>query len=84
MYIGTTKLALPTAAPTMLRPAIIPGTVVENACISAPTTNSTSARKIMLLRPSASAKIPVVGDASSANNDVDDVIKLLSSVESAR
>jgi hypothetical protein len=84
IYMGTTKLALPTAAPTILLPAIMPGTVFENACISAPTTNNTSARKMIPLRPNASARTPVTGDASSAKNDVDDVIRLLSSVESVR
>lgn len=84
MYIGTTKLALPTAAPTILLPSIMPHTVVENACINAPATNRTSAIKMMLRRPSASASIPVSGDASSAKNEVDDVISDLSSVVSGR
>lgn len=84
MYIGTTKLALPTAAPTTLRPTIIPDTVVEKACISAPATKSMSAMRMILRRPSASARMPVSGEASSAKKDVDDVMRDLSSVVSGR
>jgi hypothetical protein len=84
MYMGTTKLALPTAAPTTLLPMIMPHTVVEKACIRAPATNRISAMRIILLRPNASARTPVSGEASSAKNEVDDVIKDLSSVVSGR
>jgi hypothetical protein len=84
MYIGTTKLALPTAAPTTLLPSIMPHTVVEKACINAPATNKTSAIRMMLRRPSASASIPVSGDASSAKNEVDDVMSDLSRVVRGR
>jgi hypothetical protein len=80
MYMGTTKLALPTAAPTTLLPTIIPHTVVENAWIRAPATNRKSAIRMMLRRPSASASTPVRGDAKSAKNEVDDVIRDLSRV----
>jgi hypothetical protein len=84
MYMGTTKLALPTAAPTTLLPMIMPHTVCEKACIRAPATNKMSAINMILLRPSASARTPVSGEARSAKNDVDDVIKDLSSVVSGR
>jgi hypothetical protein len=43
-----------------------------------------SAINMILLRPSASARTPVSGEARSAKNDVDDVIKDLSSVVSGR
>jgi hypothetical protein len=84
IYMGTTKLALPTAAPTTLLPMIMPHTVVEKACIRAPATNRMSAIKMILRRPSASARTPVSGEASSAKKDVEDVIKDLSSVVSGR
>jgi hypothetical protein len=84
MYIGTTKLALPTAAPTTLLPTIMPHTVVENACIRAPATKRISAVSMTLRRPRASARIPVSGEARSAKKEVDDVIRDLSRVVSGR
>lgn len=84
MYMGTTKLALPTAAPTTLLPSIIPHTVVEKAWTSAPATNKTSAMSMMLRRPSASASTPVSGEASSAKKDVEDVMSDLSRVVRGR
>jgi hypothetical protein len=84
MYIGTTKLALPTAAPTTLLPIIMPHIVVEKACIRAPATNRMSAIRMMLRRPSASASTPVRGDARSAKKEVDDVIRDLSRVVRGR
>lgn len=84
IYSGTTKDALPTAAPTTLLPAIIPHTLLVHACHSAPTTKSTSAARITVLRPSASASTPVSGEASSAKNDVADVTSDLSSVVRGR
>jgi hypothetical protein len=84
IYIGTTKLALPTAAPTMLRPTIIHSTDVEKACTSAPIMNSTSARKMMVRRPSVSARTPVSGEARSAKNEVEDVMRDLSRVVRGR
>jgi hypothetical protein len=84
IYIGTTKLALPTAAPTTLRPTIMPATVVEKACISAPATKRMSAMSMMLRRPRASARMPVSGEARSAKKDVDDVMRDLSRVVRGR
>jgi hypothetical protein len=84
MYMGTTKLALPTAAPTTLLPTIMPDTVDENACIRAPATNRMSAIRMILRRPSVSARTPVRGDAKSAKKEVDDVINDLSRVVRGR
>ena len=84
IYKGTTNDALPTAAPTMDRPAIIPSTVLVHACNSAPSMKSISATRITVLRPYVSARIPVKGDARSAKNEVQDVIKLLSRVVRGR
>jgi hypothetical protein len=84
MYMGITKLADPTAAPTTLRPTIMPHTVLENACTRAPTIKSISAMKIMLRRPNASARMPVSGEATSAKKDVDDVMRDLSKVVRGR
>lgn len=84
MYSGTTNDALPTAAPTIERPAIIPLTLLVHACSSAPDMKRISAISMTLLRPYASANTPVSGDASRAKRDVLDVIRLLSSVVSSR
>jgi hypothetical protein len=84
MYMGTTKLALPTAAPTTLLPRIMPHTVVENACIRAPATKRISAMSMILRRPRASARTPVSGEARSAKKEVDDVIRDLSRVVRGR
>lgn len=84
MYMGTTKLALPTAAPTTLRPRIMPHTVVEKACMSAPATNKMSAMRMILLRPRASARMPVSGEAKRAKNEVEEVMRDLSRVVSGR
>jgi hypothetical protein len=43
-----------------------------------------SATSITVLRPYASARIPVRGEARSAKNEVQDVIKLLSRVVRSR
>lgn len=77
---GTTRLAPPTAKPTILRPAIIPHTLVVKACHTAPTTNSASATRMTFFRPSLSAKTLATGLARSAKRLVELVIKLLSSV----
>lgn len=84
MYMGTTKLALPTAAPTTLLPRIMPHTVVEKAWMSAPATKRMSARRMMLRRPRASARTPVSGDARRAKKEVEDVMRDLSRVVSGR
>lgn len=78
---GTTKLAPPIARPITLRPAIMPVTVVVQACHKAPKAKSTSAIKTTFLRPSLSANSPAAGLAMSANKLVDEVIRLLSSVD---
>jgi hypothetical protein len=84
MYMGTTKLADPTAAPTTLLPTIMPHTVLEEACTNAPTMNSISAMRMMLRRPSASARTPVSGEATRAKKDVDEVMRDLSRVVRGR
>lgn len=84
IYSGVTKLALPTARPTTLRPPIIPHTDVANACHSAPTRNSTSAISITFFRPSASAKRPLGRLANRAKSEVEEVIRDLSNVVRGR
>jgi len=84
IYSGTTNDALPTAAPTMDRPTIMPPTLLVHACNKAPSTKRMSATRITVLRPYASARIPVRGEARSAKNEVQDVIKLLSRVVRGR
>jgi hypothetical protein len=84
MYNGTTKLALPTAAPTILLPPIMPHTLPVKACHNAPITKSMSAHSMTFFLPKWSAKTPVSGLAMSAKRDVQLVMRLLSRVDSAR
>jgi hypothetical protein len=84
IYSGTTKLALPTAKPMTDRPKIMPHTVEERACHTAPMMKSASAMRMTRLRPSPSARSPEKGEASSAKRDVEEVIKDLSIVVRAR
>lgn len=84
MKSGTTKLAAPTAAPTTDRPITMLATVTERACMSAPSTNSTSVTRMTRLRPSESASAEPNGHTSSANSDVHDVTRDLSMSVSSR
>lgn len=84
IYSGTTKLAAPTARPTILLPPIIPHTLVVTACQRAPVTKRTSAVARTLFRPSLSAEMPARGLATRAKRLVQEVIRLLSRVESGR
>jgi hypothetical protein len=84
IYNGTTNDALPTAAPTIDRPTIIPPTLLVHACNSAPSMKRMSATRITVLRPYVSARIPVRGEARSAKKEVQEVIKLLSRVVRGR
>lgn len=83
-YSGTTRLAPPTASPTILRPTTIPVTFAAKACHNAPIMNATSAARIILLRPSLSANTPATGLAIRAKRLVQEVMRLLSSVVSSR
>lgn len=78
IYSGTTKLALPTARPTILLPPIIPHTLVAIACHRAPMMKRTSATTITPFRPSLSARMPARGLAMRANRLVHEVMRLLS------
>ena len=62
----------------------MPPTLLVHACNRAPSINRMSATRITVLRPYASARIPVRGEARSAKNEVQDVIKLLSRVVRGR
>lgn len=62
----------------------MPVTVVVQACHKAPKAKRTSAIRTTFLRPSLSANSPVAGLAMSANKLVDEVIRLLSSVDNGR
>jgi hypothetical protein len=84
IYSGTTKLALPTAAPTTPLPAIMPHTLPVQACHSAPTTKRMSAVSMMVLRPSASARTPDSGETRSAQKEVAEVMRDLSRVVRGR
>ena len=68
----------------MLRPTIIPHTDDVYAWTRAPSTKSTSAAKMTGLRPRASARSPVSGEARRAKKEVHDVMRLLSSVVRGR
>lgn len=81
-YSGTTRLAPPTARPTMLLPNIIPGTLLVKACHNAPTVNSISATRTTYFRPRRSASTLAKGLAIRAKRLVEEVIKLLSRVDS--
>ena len=83
-YRGVTKLAPPTAKPTIPLPTIILHTVVDSACQIAPIINKISATIIIRFRPSLSARTPATGLAMSAEKLVQDVIKLLSSTVRGR
>lgn len=83
-YKGVTKLALPTASPTILLPKIIPHTWCVAACINDPRVNNISATRMTLLRPSLSANIPASGLAMRAKRLVQEVTRLLSNVVRGR
>lgn len=83
-YRGTTRLAPPTARPTMLLPMIIPATLPVTACHKAPTAKSTSATKMTDFLPRRSASTLASGLAIRAKRLVEDVIKLLSRVDIGR
>lgn len=80
MYNGATKLPAPTARPTAERPTIMPGTEEVTACMTAPRMNAASARSTTRLRPRASARMPDMGEMSSAKRAVADVMRDLSRV----
>lgn len=52
--------------------------------MSAPATNKMSAMRMILLRPRASARMPVSGEAKRAKNEVEEVMRDLSRVVSGR
>lgn len=76
--MGTTRLAAPTAHPTILLPTIISVTVEVRAWIRAPATKKTSATITTTRRPCLSARIPAAGDAKRAKREVHDVMRDLS------
>lgn len=79
MYSGTTNDAAPTPAPTTHRPSTMPVTVVDHACITAPTVKSRSAKSITRLRPRRSARTEESGEMRRAKSAVDEVMMDLSS-----
>ena len=83
-YSGTTRLAPPTANPTILRPPTIPHTLSVHACHNAPMVNSTSATRMAVFLPTLSARTAVMGLAMRANKLVQDVTRLLSTVVKGR
>jgi len=83
MYSGTTKLAPPTAAPTMERPATMLATVVLPAWSRAPVMKSISATRMTRFRPSESARSEANGETRRANSEVHEVMMDLSSEVSA-
>lgn len=80
MYNGTTRLAAPTARPTILLPSIMVQTLAAKDCSNAPIINRASAITIIHLRPSLSARMPASGLARRAKKLVQEVIRLLSRV----
>lgn len=80
MYNGTTRLAAPTARPTILLPSIMVQTLAAKDCSNAPIVNRASAIIIIHLRPSLSARMPASGLARRAKKLVLEVIRLLSRV----
>lgn len=84
MYSGTTKLAAPTAIPTILLPTTITQTVEHAACTPAPRTNSTSATSITLFLPRLSARTDENGEIKSAKREVEAVMSDLSRELSGR
>ena len=79
-YRGATRLALPTAKPTMLLPTIMPRTDNVKACHSAPTTKRASAARMAFFLPHLSAATPASGLAIRAKRLVQEVMRLLSNV----
>lgn len=79
MYSGTTKLAPPTAAPTMERPATMLTTVVLPAWSRAPVMKRISATRMTRLRPRESASSEANGEMSRADSEVHEVMMDLSS-----
>ena len=79
-YIGTSRLAPPTARPTTLRPTIIPATDEVMACHKAPPMNKMSATKTTRFRPIRSANTPAAGLATRAPKLVQEAMKLISRI----
>ena len=84
MYMGTTALAAPTAAPTTDRPSTIVHTLVAADWDKAPKMNIPHAAAMTGRRPMTSAKCPAKGDEIRASKEVLLVIAERSKVDNGR